>query len=242
MPQDLRAIHCKECPQKKMGYSQDLNMKALEDHCGSHHRGQTVETQFLLKCRLCRSQFTPAQSSKWSEHCKNDHQDSQKLSKSELTKKTCVYCPEGRMFPSAKDLADHKIEEHKDAHFRCRWCPSEAFDTFRTLTKHLTEKHKTRPENYLENTVLPSVLNQFTCLVCDVILFNDSYATHFRTKHPTLAKAAQENCEGRVRLACRVCSLKTGLSFKSLEELKAHVATHRIPKKPTPSSNQQLVS
>ena len=22
------------------------------------------------------------------------------------------------MFPSAKDLADHKIEEHKDAHFR----------------------------------------------------------------------------------------------------------------------------
>ena len=37
---------------------------------------------------------------------------------SELTKKTCVYCPEGRMFPSAKDLADHKIEEHKVAHFR----------------------------------------------------------------------------------------------------------------------------
>ena len=86
------------------------------------------------------------------------------------------------------------------------------------------------------------MLNQFTCLVCDVILFNDSYATHFRTKHPTLAKAAQENCEGRVRLACRVCSLKTGLSFKSLEELKAHVATHRIPKKPTPSSTQMLVS
>ena len=81
MPQDLRAIHCKECPQKKMWYSQDLNMKALEDHCGSHHRGQTVETQFLLKCRLCRSQFTPTQSSKWSEHCKNDHHDSQKLSK-----------------------------------------------------------------------------------------------------------------------------------------------------------------
>ena len=85
MPQDLRAIHCKECPQKKMWYSQDLNMKALEDHCGSHHRGQTVETQFLLKCRLCRSQFTPAQSSKWSEHCKNDHQDSQKLSKVVVT-------------------------------------------------------------------------------------------------------------------------------------------------------------
>ena len=79
------------------------------------------------------------------------------------------------MFPSAKDLAEHKIEEHKDAHFRCRWCPSEAFDTFRTLTKHLTEKHKTRPENYLENTVLPTVLNQVLHVISLLTIVLSSY-------------------------------------------------------------------
>ena len=84
--------------------------------------------------------------------------------------------------------------------YRCKWCVDAVFDTWRQLTKHLTSKHKTVEANFKVNAVLPDVLNQFTCRLCDVILFADSPVAHFRSKHPGIPDDAAS-----VDMACRLC-------------------------------------
>merc|ERR1719167_763241 len=101
----------------------------LEGHCRESHSDQRTPdmSQFVLKCRLCKVNYGyPDDAQKWADHCARDHRPKvPKLTREEVLRRTCSYCPEAGLFTDTQDLLQHKNQKHKESQFRCRWCPGE---------------------------------------------------------------------------------------------------------------------
>jgi len=234
VPESLERINCKMCPppyqlgQEGLWLCADLtSIKSEVDiHFNYAHnitdQGQ-IHSKLELACRCCLVTFSAGQKAQWYKHTNSDHGSMEEAK----VGVRCEYCGDSVV---EAEMVWHLENKHDKDVFLCRICTASDTTCFpfaaslKEMMQHMVMKHGDQFESFYDHMTYPTLLYRSGCTAA-------TCGTDGKFIAPTSERAKNHvtSCHRDVTPApefeyfCRCCD-KAGQTFKSIEEVDAHVS------------------